>query len=873
MDDAAKEEANRRLIAEALKRYQALQQETTTSSSETAVCAAAAAAAAAASSAGGSTSSTPGSGTSHTRTDSTKEELQTQESAAAAALALPPPDLSTAAAAAAAAAVPTGENNKNNNNNIDRAVIIASSLSSPSQPAKTSTTTTTTAACSQPPVLLKQLLSQMNLIIAAMPTADTSEYYTALLCVPHLIQQESNPILFLQCLDWNPQAAATRLVFYWKTRCRLFHDRAFCPMILSSASSAAATTRTRTKTKGSDNENNSTSNSNNNNNNDNDDDDGAAAAAALTARDRESIRAGHMVILPNDQAGRTVLWAENSRRLVVKEGDQQQDDDDDDGDDGGDIVKRCMFYFAQVISENPLSQSDGFVGISVLNNDEKQKYDSHMTQSVSSITKSFPIKFKAWHIIDLSPKGAFAEWENRFTEFSKILPCTIHRYKRKRDFVSALGAFGLTRQGLPRIVGGLWRYEQFVLWQKERTRMERRRFPASALPVNDWDKNTLTNTTDADQNHEEDGENESTDFLTDYRRILEEAMNQVPVPQKQAYLEALQMAPSEIWENESNRDWFLSVEELNCWLAAKRLARYWQVRAEVFRERRHLPLHQTGDGALNRADLSVLGTAFLKILPNDTFGCSVIWMNPPKLEGVFNNEAYVKRCMFYMFSLLAENKESQRNGATLLYMCDGGKDDDLKSGPSCLLSYLERLVNALPINFKSAHVLRLSNEPIPDDFTSKFHFCDEVFTHCSMNKTELVAKLQSHGIEPLKQLPKRLGGEWTRAKYFEWQELRTRCEWHLPLGLSGRSVIVQGSDEFPALRPYTLLPDDEKAERKRRLDVIHSRRKRDRIRIETEVLRESVEELEDEQAALKAETARLESLLEAAVGVTTQQIA
>ena len=51
-------------------------------------------------------------------------------------------------------------------------------------------------------------------------------------------------------------------------------------------------------------------------------------------------------------------------------------------------------------------------------------------------------------------------------------------------------------------------------------------------------------------------------------------------------------------------------------------------------------------------------------------------------------------------------------------------------------------------------------------------------------------------------------------------------------------------------------------ERKRRMNVIHSKRKRDRVRIEVDILREQCIELKDKQASLRRENKLLEDLYE-----------
>ena len=54
-------------------------------------------------------------------------------------------------------------------------------------------------------------------------------------------------------------------------------------------------------------------------------------------------------------------------------------------------------------------------------------------------------------------------------------------------------------------------------------------------------------------------------------------------------------------------------------------ARASTLRKEIFGRRAFLPLDQSGDGALDRSDLTVFLRMALSQLPNDTHGCSVVF--------------------------------------------------------------------------------------------------------------------------------------------------------------------------------------------------------------------------------------------------------
>jgi hypothetical protein len=180
------------------------------------------------------------------------------------------------------------------------------------------------------------------------------------------------------------------------------------------------------------------------------------------------------------------------------------------------------------------------------------------------------------------------------------------------------------------------------------------------------------------------------------------------------------------------------------------------------------------------------------------------------------------------------------------------------------ISFLEELTNALPLRFKAIHLL--SVVPVPEDKKAQFNFGDKVYVHVGASKGELLSKLETFGMSK-DGLPRSLNGGWGYQKFLYWQELRTRMEWKIPLGSSGREY---AGVKFPAIKPYSVLPEDEKTERQRRLNVIHCRRKRNRVLGETEILQEQCGELRDEREVLLEENRKLEALLKAAL--TTVQL-
>jgi hypothetical protein len=79
-------------------------------------------------------------------------------------------------------------------------------------------------------------LENLTAAIEAIPESEKREYLEAQDLVPELVASESPPEAFLRFEENNAQAAAVRLVSYWKQRKALFGgERAFLPLSLDGA--------------------------------------------------------------------------------------------------------------------------------------------------------------------------------------------------------------------------------------------------------------------------------------------------------------------------------------------------------------------------------------------------------------------------------------------------------------------------------------------------------------------------------------------------------------------------------------------------------------------------------------------------------------
>jgi hypothetical protein len=594
---------------------------------------------------------------------------------------------------------------------------------------------------------------------------------------------------------------ARKLVLYWKWRREVFGDRAFVPLTLT----------------GND---------------------------ALSNEDIEFFKTGSVVFLPNDADGGTVVCVDGSRRL----------------DHSLEMRLRCFFYYGQIASENEKSQTDGFVALIAASNDGRY-IDTATTHARNVLLHTFPMKLKAAHLIKCMPK-----WKNNcltqaliggmvriYGRFLQGYQMNVHTSQDKDEIFQSLQSHGISRSGLPLYVGGSWSYERFSDWLIERAQMDREWHFEHSLPAAVTAPGGAASPVATDGDGSKSGVFVKRDDMYQYlRKQVVKAIDQLPQEEKASYLEALDKAPAQVWKEESNPDVFLRVEDFHALIAAKRLCRYWQFRSETFGPKRFRSLSLTGEDALGTRELKVLQSDSILLLPKDTQSCPVLSIDGTCLEKKRHWIENRDRCIFYMFSLLAEYDMSQTEGAVLLYKMDSPPFHSLD------VAFLERLATSLPLRFKAVHLL--SHEPISHDVESQINFGDETYVHVGSSNDELASQMEEFGVYKA-GLPKYLKGKWGLGKYLQWQELRTRVEWRIPLGFNGRDH----SDAFdlPGIRPYSLLPEKEKAK-------IHCRRKRDQKRVEVDTLEEECIELRGNRNELLEENHRLEDLVRTVVAMVDQ---
>lgn len=256
-----------------------------------------------------------------------------------------------------------------------------------------------------------------------LPKTLTSTYLEALEKVPHLVQTETDPIMFLRTDHYNVEQAATRLAMHWKERKILFgDDRAFLPMTLAP--------------------------------------DGAMGSCK---KDMEQLELGYVARVPDDDYGRPVIFLDRS--TSTKSPTYKRD-----------CWLRVFWYLVHVICLNPNYQKSGFVVIINL-----KDYDPHKCGDRLGAKKMFLYIRECW-----CPrfKGYHATYGSHQTPVKLVQPAIrqmqgrhirLHlrnHYGFDSDNIEAMKGYGLSARHVSKAIGGTFSLEEHMKWVEHRKDVE-----------------------------------------------------------------------------------------------------------------------------------------------------------------------------------------------------------------------------------------------------------------------------------------------------------------------------------------------------------------------------------------------------------------
>jgi hypothetical protein len=316
----------------------------------------------------------------------------------------------------------------------------------------------------------------------------------------------------------------------------------------------------------------------------------------------------------------------------------------------------------------------------------------------------------------------------------------------------------------------------------------------------------------------------------------------------------------------------------------RRLERYWEKRILAYQTRAFLPMNQTGHGVLSRDDIKLLSRSVFMVLPCDVDGRPVLCCDYRQVTKQDTFEASL-RCFFYLCAVLGEEEVAQTKGLRVVYINDSAKMKHVYD----LLGFYDFVEKALPLHLHSLHICVRSswaNAIDKSSFEASVHHSLGLFLRertsviVSYENGAIAQQLQTDGFVAA-GLPEVLGGSWLTGRWKDWLASRLQVEQARMVtrrqaaqlsrpsgarvsGNNGSTPVPESLLSLAEIAEIAASQDQEKDLNKRKMGIIYSRRKRERRRLKTEGLQEQVNKAEDENTALKVESARLEDLLELA---------
>ena len=379
------------------------------------------------------------------------------------------------------------------------------------------------------------------------------------------------------------------------------------------------------------------------------------------------------------------------------------------------------------------------------------------------------------------------------------------------------------------------------------------------------------------------------------RRHVAGVIRCLPIAQSQAYLEAVQR-DAELVITETDPLQFVRFCNYDIWEGAQRLCLYWTERKRHFGpDRAFLPLVLTGTGALTQEDLLTLRSGFPALLPDMTTGHKCFFVDRRKRVSGVRSE-HILRCLFYLHKLLAENDLSQVEVAHCFMVVITPRTKSRDEMDWNLIRVGAHLSTRIfPVRLK-IHLLSFPRQK-GSFFAMEFimaaanvyrqYYGDWLQIHFETQTNQVLNELLALGLTK-SGIPLSVGGDWRYEHFSEWcqermiQEREQYQDRLLTQDAPSWQRFTNTSIPAPSTEPTTtettthtedgggssssdnnkkMSPQAQKAAKQRVKDILRSRQKRERRRVEFQSLREESTELEADNQRLLTEQARLQRLL------------
>mmetsp|Transcript_3928 Transcript_3928/g.5295 ORF Transcript_3928/g.5295 Transcript_3928/m.5295 type:complete len:294 (-) Transcript_3928:389-1270(-) len=183
--------------------------------------------------------------------------------------------------------------------------------------------------------------------------------------------------------------------------------------------------------------------------------------------------------------------------------------------------------------------------------------------------------------------------------------------------------------------------------------------------------------------------------------LLEEEIAKLPEEKKEGIRQAEERYP-ELAKSDEHKLMFLRCEQFNADLAAKRFAKYWNKRIELFGDKAFEPL--TLDKAL-RDDEAALSNGFIRLMPTkDNTGRPIIWIDPSFLDDTKYTRESMARALIYIAHAALEEESAQQKG--VIFMCYNGNNPKFEQIDRQLITLLAgALTGVMPLRVSALYIL------------------------------------------------------------------------------------------------------------------------------------------------------------------------
>lgn len=373
-------------------------------------------------------------------------------------------------------------------------------------------------------------------------------------------------------------------------------------------------------------------------------------------------------------------------------------------------------------------------------------------------------------------------------------------------------------------------------------------------------------------------------MLASARKQLDEALQLLPSDDglRDAYDQAMKNAPYLV-EMESNPVLFLRSCNFDPWAAARRICTYWKIRKDIFGDRAFLPMKISGEGALSADDAEALKCGAVAELPPDINGRPVMLSDRSKICVRCLDEKTRAKVFFYIVQCLVDNDNAVKNGFVGVLPMDTQSQNF--SGRNTPAARVLRMFtgDVFPIQMKAIHLVVVRKRSILEmsipswlnlfELNSFMH--RRTVVHYAESKDAVLTDLKQYGILE-EGLPKELGGNYDQKEGFlRWCSERSELELQryrkVEEPLHNGTVSHEAPEAPNALEDLAAVADrariEEAKARKRKLDAIYQRNKREHERSHVLRLREQSNALLKENASLKAEEQSLKEFLDKSIKI------